>query len=165
MTARRHSLGDAAATASTEVVNKFAGRHNHRRDGTLKPVVARAVEIASAAAPHLAELATQIIPILPYQMLASDTIKTARAESHVEPVMYAVERRRIGLNSEQYINAVIVDVDHDDLDRWRELGLPAPTWISISPDSGRYHLVWILASPIYRGETARQKPLRFFRRV
>ncbi len=138
---------------------------NRKADGALKPRTAQAVAEAISQAPRLAALAADIVPRLPYKVLASTDIKSRRAWSVVEPVCYAVTRQYLGLSNEQFVNAIVVDCDHDDSERWRACGLPPPTWIAITPESGRHHVVWWLETPVFRGTGARMEPLRFLARV
>lgn len=145
--------------------DNFRGRRNRRYDGSLQPRVAEAIAIAQTAAPHLAELAADIIPEMPFRVLASADVKSRRAWSIVEPICYAIERRYLSFNNGEFVNAIIIDIDHDDVDRWRMCGLPAPTWIAVTPESGRHHLVWWLASPVFKGSGSRIGPQRYLARV
>lgn len=140
-------------------------RRNHSADGRLKPRTAEAIAVASAQAPHLADLAEAVIPTLPYQVLASADIKSRRVWSIVEPICYAVGRQYLGLSNDRFINAVIVDCDHADAERWHACRLPPPTWIAVTPESGRHHLVWLLARPVYKGPNAALEPMRYLARV
>ena len=140
-------------------------RRNRSTDGRPKPRTAEAIALASTQAPHLADLAEAVIPTLPYQVLASADIKSRRAWSIVEPICFAVGRQYLGLSNDRFVNAVIIDCDHADATRWRTCRLPPPTWITITPESGRHHLVWMLACPIYKGPGAALAPMRYLARV
>lgn len=140
-------------------------RRNRVADGRLKPRTTEAIAIASAQAPHLAALAEAVIPTLPYQVLASADIKSRRAWSIVEPICYAIGRQYLGLSNDRFINAIVIDCDHADAKRWRTCRLPPPTWITVTPESGRHHLVWMLACPIYKGPGAALAPMRYLTRV
>lgn len=140
-------------------------RRNRSTDGRPKPRTAEAIALASTQAPHLADLAEAVIPTLPYQVLASADIKSRRAWSIVEPICFAVGRQYLGLSNDRFVNAVIIDCDHADATRWRTCRLPPPTWIAVTPESGRHHLVWLLARPVYKGPGAALGPLRYLARV
>jgi hypothetical protein len=103
--------------------------------------------------------------MLPYKVLASADIKSRRAWSIVEPIVYAVGRQYLGLSNDRFVNAIVVDCDHDDAERWRTCRLPPPSWIAATPESGRHHAVWLLARPVYKGPGAAMAPMRYLDRV
>jgi hypothetical protein len=143
----------------------WRSRHAHRPDGGLRAAWAEAVALASAAKPDLAALAAIIVPELPYRVSVMEGLKTSRPRSWTEAVNYAVERPSIALSDDAYVRAVVVDCDHADTERWRLCGLPEPTWIAVTPATGRHHVVWWLTTPVYKGAGARMEPLRYLARV
>lgn len=67
--------------------------------------------------------------------------------------------------------AIILDIDrrdarHDLIERVDLLeDVPRPNWHVERAESGGLHVVWCLASPVYRGAKAREKPLKLLARV
>ncbi len=110
---------------------------------------------------EIVELGEKILPRIPGKPLVANDIKGEKKESWVEALKYAVHRRYLAVNTADYMNFFVVDCDHDDLDRWLKLGLPSPTWISASPKSGRYHIAWMLKTPVDRRAGASAKAQRF----
>ena len=61
----------------------------------------------------------------------------------------ALGHRHICLQNPDNRQVLLYDIDHNDcFDRWRQVGLPAPTWIALNPTNGRGHYGYALESPV-----------------
>ena len=139
---------------------------NRRQDGLLRGSVAEALRLAITRAPHLRALADLVVPNLPWRPLASWSLKTDSASSAETALPYALTAPWFSPNTAEWVNVIIIDADHDDLDVLEELvwiGCPAPTWVSVSPESGRFHAVWWLARPADMRPGAPAGPKRLLR--
>lgn len=59
---------------------------------------------------------------------------------------------QIQLNTPDFFNAIIIDMDKEDLlTEWNEIGLPTPTIQTVNKTNNKAHLVWLLNNPVYRG--------------
>ena len=74
-----------------------------------------------------------------------------RASNSWPCMIFDVDSRGYETGAERYLNA--------------RLDLPPPSWTVTRESSGGVHVVYNLASPVHRGETARQRPLKAFARV
>ncbi|HEH9442052.1 TPA: replication initiation protein [Aeromonas sobria] len=87
----------------------------------------------------------------------------------IRPQATALAYRHIQHNPPPHVSCIVFDVDrarHDQYWRdgyheWRDRGLPTPHWIAINPESGNYHIGYLLAAPVARTSAARLKPLRY----
>ena len=121
------------------------------RKGVLKSSVLQALDAARDAAPHLSELAHQIVETLPNQIQVSDNLKCGGdVSSWSELITHAISRPWISFNNAQFANSITLDCDHDNLDLVEEivkLGCPRPL-VVVDPATGRYHATWILSDPV-----------------
>lgn len=72
---------------------------------------------------------------------------------NILPVKYlkknAAKYKQIQLNTDTHFNAIIMDVDDEELlTEWNAVGLPTPTIQTINKDNNKAHLVWLLNVPI-----------------
>ena len=70
----------------------------------------------------------------------------------------AAQMRYVDLNPPDHVGWIIIDCDHGEVGRWKTAGLPEPSFITISPGTGRHHVVYELAAPVCRSDAARYKP-------
>lgn len=140
-------------------VDKFKLR-NRNADGSLRGGHATAQMVAHGPR----ELVDRVVPLLPYRCDVA-ILSPSHKTSWTEAVQHAVKQEYLCLNSRTHINAVVIDVDHNDLERWQDCNLPRPTWITVTKGSGRHHIVWLLRDPIQCGPKARQAPLDYLKRV
>ncbi|QJP72080.1 replication initiation protein [Burkholderia glumae] len=69
-------------------------------------------------------------------------------------------------HNQLYKKFVIVDVDSPGgAFLWEDLNLPAPSLVTISPDSGRCHYLWGLKTPVIYTDGGRRSPQRFYEAV
>lgn len=99
---------------------------------------------------------------LPYFPRASDD-----CEKGMQRVSWkrAQDLRYIELNPPAHIHWLVFDCDHHEVDRWKSKGLPEPSFITVSPGSGRHHVAYRLRDPVCRSEQARHRPLAYLRAV
>jgi len=59
--------------------------------------------------------------------------------------------QQIQLNTSYHFNAIIMDIDNEDLlTEWNHQGLPTPTIQTINKNNNKAHLVWLLNTPIWK---------------
>lgn len=76
-----------------------------------------------------------------------------------------VEFPFVQLNHDDFINFLVVDVDHDNAElRLLHPSVPEPHWIIINPDNGHGQAGWMI-EPVYRGPKARPRPIEYARAV
>lgn len=78
----------------------------------------------------------------------------------------------VHLNTPKWVGWLIEDVDHDDLFRWKDAGLPAPMFTVVNGDHhpdpakrGRHHHVWKLADPVLIGPEYAPAPQSYLRAI
>ncbi|BAD95583.1 replication initiation protein [Rhodococcus opacus] len=83
-----------------------------------------------------------------------------------QPRAEALTRRYIAARTPSIRLGLVLDVD-DDQAQWaaRNADLPDPTVMTINPATEHAHLWWLLESPVYTLQAARQGPLRLYDRV
>lgn len=77
----------------------------------------------------------------------------------------AQHQRYVELNPPAHVYWIIIDCDHAEVGRWKRLGLPEPSFITVTPETQRHHVAYRLTTPVCRSATARDKPLRFLQGV
>ena len=145
-------------------VPRAPGAWNLTRSGELRQGVARAVALATARVPHLARVASLIIPLMPGRPQVSYTLKSDRPSSWRELLWRAVDAPWIAYNTAEATNALTIDVDHDDYDLVAAAvarGVPPPVMTVINPASGHFQVTWWLADPVrtYAGAAAEPQHL------
>lgn len=102
--------------------------------------------------------------------------------SYIRPLAEALRRPYIQPNSPTHFYRVVVDLDYyqdkralelaldirfiGNEDAWtKELGVPAPSWVALSPGKNSAHAGFELATPVARHQHARRKPLEFLAAV
>ena len=64
---------------------------------------------------------------------------------------YAHNYQQIQLNTGYHFNAIIMDIDNENLlTEWNVHGLPTPTIQTINKTNSKAHLVWLLNTPVYK---------------
>ena len=64
---------------------------------------------------------------------------------------YAKNYQQIFLNTSFHFNAIIMDVDDEELaTEWNAKGLPTPTIQTSNKKNNKIHLIWLLNTPIYK---------------
>lgn len=115
-------------------------------------------------------------------------------QSYIRPLANALKRPYIQPNSPTHFYRVVVDLDYhkdaasenletedeiletalsmldirfiNDQSAWtKELGVPAPSWVALSPDKNSAHVGFELAIPVARHEHARLHPIRYLQAV
>lgn len=78
----------------------------------------------------------------------------------------ATSHRHISLQHPDNRQVLLFDIDHQDcVDRWKQVGLPVPTWISLNPDNGRGHYGYALSSPVIGFETRESKTTKWLKAI
>ncbi|QKM55020.1 replication initiation protein [Burkholderia glumae] len=69
-------------------------------------------------------------------------------------------------HNQLYKKFIVVDVDTPgSAFLWEDMNLPAPSLITISPDSGRCHYLWGLKTPVIYTDGGRRSPQRLYEAV
>ncbi|KCB47961.1 replication initiation protein [Bordetella hinzii] len=69
-------------------------------------------------------------------------------------------------HNQLYKRYIVLDIDSpSSAFLWEEKNLPAPTIITISPESGRCHYLWELKTPVIYTQAGRRAPQRFYEAV
>lgn len=64
---------------------------------------------------------------------------------------YSYKYQQIQLNTNFHFNAIIMDIDNEELlTEWNYQGLPTPTIQTINKTNNKAHLVWLLNTPVYK---------------
>ena len=64
---------------------------------------------------------------------------------------YAKNYQQIFLNTNFHFNAIIMDIDDEELiTEWNAKGLPTPTIQTLNKKNNKAHLVWLLNTPVYK---------------
>ncbi len=64
---------------------------------------------------------------------------------------YSYKYQQIQLNTKYHFNAIIMDIDNENLlTEWNYQGLPTPTIQTINKQNNKAHLVWLLNVPVYK---------------
>ena len=59
--------------------------------------------------------------------------------------------RQIQINTDKYFNAIIMDIDDEELVvEWDSVGLPVPTIQTLNKNNNKAHLIWLLKVPVYK---------------
>lgn len=147
----------------------------------MNPSLARKVEAAVSAIPKRA----RDHGILQGNVWPLATKGNRKHGQRMSPTS-AWHRRRLELNPENSTQALILDVDHGDIEvipwdvqdgddpmrvkrTWRVRGrfarLPKPTWIVQDDTTGKCHVVYVLRDPVQHNRSSRRKPQRLMRSV
>ena len=74
----------------------------------------------------------------------------------------AIKRRNIQHNPSCHVRAVAFDVDKTNgTHHWYDVGAPEPNYITVNPENGHSHLIYMLDTPVTTTEAGRSKP-RFY---
>ncbi len=64
---------------------------------------------------------------------------------------YAKNYQQIFLNTNFHFNAIIMDIDDEELiTEWNAKGLPTPTIQTLNKKNNKAHLIWLLNAPVYK---------------
>ena len=80
----------------------------------------------------------------------------------IRPQATALAYRHIQHNPPPHVACLVFDVDRPDgYEAWKNVGLPAPNWITLNVCNGHAHYGYYLAAVVARTSAAKQKPLRY----
>jgi hypothetical protein len=130
----------------------------HKRNSCL---LVNSLMEAKRVAPHLANLADQIIPRLPRIVKESQSIKTNAPDkgSAFLTLEKAITCPWISWDSNDFWNVLALDIDHaDGLDLWEDLPPAVRPTLVIDPWSGRSAALFPLATPVGMAGSMRQGP-------
>lgn len=85
----------------------------------------------------------------------------------ISSAKHALKYNYIEVNFKQHSTTYLIfDIDREGAAfAWEDAGLPEPTFVTISPQSGFAHLVYRLEVPVYHGEKASPKPQRLLLKI
>lgn len=98
------------------------------------------------------QLFTENLPKKPWAGDAKNTLR-------VMALQYAIRRAYIQHNQPKLAHWLVFDVDHPDVERWYDIGLPVPNYVAINRDNGHYHLAYAIV-PVCISENARGANLK-----
>lgn len=86
---------------------------------------------------------------------------------NILPVKYLKKNpekyKQIQLNTDAHFNAIIMDVDDEELlTEWNAVGLPTPTIQTLNLDNDKAHLIWLLNVPVSKRN---KKAIRYYRAI
>ncbi len=86
---------------------------------------------------------------------------------NILPVKYLLKNptkyKQIQLNTDTHFNAIIMDVDDEDLlTEWNAVGLPTPTIQTLNQHNNRAHLIWLLNVPVSKQNL---KALKYYKAI
>ena len=78
------------------------------------------------------------------------------------PREMALKKRNIQHNPSCHVRAIAFDIDNDNgALHWYDSGAPEPNYVTVNPDNGHSHLIYMLDIPVTTTEAGRAKP-RFY---
>lgn len=90
---------------------------------------------------------------LPYKPYCTDSLA---AGVYVRPVQAALKKAYIQLDPPGRVSVLVFDVDRAGaVLSWDDAGLPPPSWTSMSPDSGRAHVAYVLETSVWPEHSAK----------
>jgi len=86
---------------------------------------------------------------------------------NILPVKYlkknATKYRQVQLNTDTHFNAIIMDIDDEDLlTEWNAIGLPTPSIQTLNKDNDKAHLVWLLNVPVSKRN---RKAVKYYKTI
>ena len=86
---------------------------------------------------------------------------------NILPVKYlkknATKYKQVQLNTDTHFNAIIMDIDDEDLlTEWNAIGLPTPTIQTLNKDNDKAHLVWLLNIPVSKRN---RKAVKYYKSI
>lgn len=86
---------------------------------------------------------------------------------HILPIKYLTKNpkkyRQIQLNTDTHFNAIIMDIDDEDLlTEWNAVGLPTPTIQTLNKNDNKAHLLWLLNVPVSKKN---KKAVKYYRAI
>ncbi|MCX2563699.1 replication initiation protein [Acetobacter thailandicus] len=124
-------------------------------------IIDKSLKQSCEIAPHLKNLANNLIINMPRMVRASQNLKSISIEksSHLFRLDNAISLPWISFNTDKAINCLLLDIDHDEgLAMWEDLPDNIKPHLVIDPWSGRSLAIIQLATPVLTGEGARLGP-------
>jgi len=86
---------------------------------------------------------------------------------HILPIKYLIKHpkkyRQIQLNTDTHFNAIIMDIDDEDLlTEWNAVGLPTPSIQTLNQNNNKAHLIWLLNIPVSKKN---KKAVKYYRAI
>jgi len=86
---------------------------------------------------------------------------------NILPVKYLKKNpqkyKQIQLNTDTHFNAIIMDIDDEDLlTEWNAVGLPTPTIQTVNKNNDKAHLIWLLNMPVSKRN---QKAVKYYKAI
>jgi hypothetical protein len=86
---------------------------------------------------------------------------------NILPVKYlkknANKYKQVQLNTDTHFNAIIMDIDDEDLlTEWNAIGLPTPSIQTLNKDNDKAHLVWLLNVPVSKRN---RKAVKYYKTI
>ncbi len=86
---------------------------------------------------------------------------------NILPVKYlkknATKYKQVQLNTDTHFNAIIMDIDDEDLlTEWNAVGLPTPSIQTLNKDNDKAHLVWLLNIPVSKRN---RKAVKYYKTI
>ena len=86
---------------------------------------------------------------------------------NILPVKYLKKNpqkyKQIQLNTDTHFNAIIMDIDDEDLlTEWNAIGLPTPSIQTLNKDNDKAHLVWLLNVPVSKRN---RKAVKYYKTI
>lgn len=86
---------------------------------------------------------------------------------NILPIEYVCKNPKkyaqIQLNTDTHFNAIIMDIDDEDLlAEWNAVGLPVPTIQTLNQDNNKAHLIWLLKVPVSKRN---KKAVKYYRDI
>lgn len=78
------------------------------------------------------------------------------------PREMAIKKKNIQHNPSCHVRAVAFDIDNGNgVNHWYDTGAPTPNYVTVNPDNGHSHLIYMLSTPVTTTSAGRTKP-RFY---
>lgn len=92
---------------------------------------------------------------------------TIHGHMNILPIKYVCQKphkyAQIQLNTETHFNAIIMDIDDEDLlAEWNAVGLPVPTIQTLNHANNKAHLIWLLKVPVSKRN---KKAVQYYRDI
>lgn len=82
------------------------------------------------------------------------------------PKSSAIYKKYISFQAHNTRQVLLFDIDHNDaFNRWDQVGLPVPTWITLNPNNGSGHYGYVLAEPINNFQSIPTKATKWLKSI
>lgn len=82
------------------------------------------------------------------------------------PKSSAIYKKYISFQAHDTRQVLLFDIDQNDaFNRWEQVGLPVPTWITLNPNNGSGHYGYVLEEPINNFQSNATKTTKWFRSI